>query len=336
MRLFECDTCGSLLYFENTRCETCGAALAFDPHVLRLRSPDGGDALCANAAHGACNWLAEPGQAFCRACRLNRTIPDLTADAHVVLWRRLETAKHRAVYSLMRLGLPLTPKTESPEAGLAFDFLADPDPEFREVMTGHAGGVVTINIAEADPVERERQRDTMAEPFRTLLGHFRHEVGHWVWDLRVKDGPALAEFRTLFGDETADYAQALQAHYDAPDDGAWRGGFISRYAASHPWEDWAECFAHYLHMVDALETAYAFGLRSRPRAGGDGARLAADFDPYAEQELDRILEAWVPLTVAVNSLNRSMGQADLYPFVLSDAVVAKLGFVHRIVRAESL
>lgn len=330
MRLFQCDTCGSQLYFENTRCETCGTAQAFDPASLRLRPPGPDDSLCANAAHQACNWLAEAGARYCRACALNRTIPDLAADDHLLLWRRLEGAKHRAVYSLMRLGLPLTPKTEAPEDGLAFDFLADPNPEFREVMTGHAGGVVTINIAEADPVERERQRDTMAEPFRTLLGHFRHEVGHWVWDLRVAKGPALEEFRALFGDERADYAAALEAHYAAPDDGAWRGSFISRYAASHPWEDWAECFAHYLHMVDALETAYAFGLRSRPRTG-DQEGLSADFDPYAEADLTRILEEWVPLTVAVNSLNRSMGQPDLYPFVLSPTVDEKLAFVHRIV-----
>lgn len=293
MRLFECDICGSLLYFENTRCESCGADVAFDPERLRLRTLGPDDFRCVNATYGACNWLAEPGVSFCRACRLNRTIPDLDVKDHLTLWQRVEAAKHRAIYSLLRLGLPLTPKSEA-ASGIAFEFLADPNREFREVKTGHAHGVVTINLAEADDVERERQRDTMAEPFRTLLGHFRHELGHWVWDLRIAGTPVLKPWRALFGDERENYAAALQRHYDAPDTGAWRGRYISRYAASHPWEDWAECFAHYLHMVDALETAYAFGLRSQPRAGGGNVDLAADFDPYAEREFGRLLEAWVP------------------------------------------
>jgi hypothetical protein len=350
MKLFECQHCGQLLYFENTRCERCGHLLGYLPDgaMLSALTEEGGDRwralaaperlvrFCANAAPGACNWLipADGADTFCPACRLNRTIPDLGPPEHLLRWQRLEAAKHRLVYSLLRLGLPLVSKFEDPGTGLAFDFLADPAgfPDGPKVLTGHAHGLITINLAEADDAERERARQEMTEPYRTLLGHFRHEVGHYYWERVVLDGPWLEWFRTMFGDERQDYGACLEEHHTegpAPD---WQERFVSGYASAHPWEDFAETWAHYLHIVDTLETAGAFGLHIAPRAGRDpGLAMEIDFDPYRQNDFDALLKAWLPLTYAVNSLNHSMGQPDLYPFVLAPAVMAKLRFVHGLI-----
>jgi hypothetical protein len=351
MKLFECQNCGQLLYFENTRCERCGHVLGYlpDSAVLSalaeeddsrwraLAAPKRLVRFCANAAYEACNWLvpAEASGAFCQACRLNRTIPDLGPPEHLLRWQRLEAAKHRLVYSLLRLGLPVVSKFDNPDAGLAFDFLADPGAPFQEtpqVVTGHAQGLITINIAEADDAERERARQDMAEPYRTLLGHFRHEVGHYYWERLVRDGPGLEWFRTMFGDERQDYGACLERHHSEGPPPDWQERFVSAYASAHPWEDFAETWAHYLHIVDTLETAAAFGLRVHPKAGRDPA-LATEiqFDPYRQNDFDALLKAWLPLTYAVNSLNHSMGQPDLYPFVLAPAVMAKLRFAHGLV-----
>jgi hypothetical protein len=352
VKLFECQYCGQLLYFENTRCERCDRRLGYlaertdlsalepeDDDCWRpLAAPDQRVRFCANADHEACNWMVPagggPGQR-CRACRLNRTVPDLDRPEHRLLWQRLEAAKRRLVYGLLRLRLPLSGKDEDPDAGLAFDILADPEPgqDGPKVMTGHADGLITINLAEADDAERERRRQDMAEPYRTLLGHFRHEVGHYYWERLVRSGPWLEPFRAGFGDERRDYDDSLAAHHaDGPPAG-WREQFVSAYASAHPWEDWAETWAHYLHMVDTLETAQAFYLRVRPAAGSDpDLAMSADFDPYATTEFDTLIGAWLPLTYAVNSLNRSMGQPDLYPFSLAPAVVTKLRLVHQVIR----
>jgi hypothetical protein len=356
MKLFECQNCGNAVYFENVRCEACGLALGFvagtatlsaltaadDGQWRALAAPGRPYRFCANAGDGACNWLvpADGRDDWCTACRLNRTIPDLGDPANRQRWYRLEAAKHRLVYSVIRLGLPLANKADDPAAGLAFDFLADPGPTFQEgprVTTGHNQGVITINVGEADDAERERHRQDMAEPYRTVLGHFRHEIGHYYWERLVRDGPALPDFRALFGDERGDYAAALQAHYAEGPPAGWPDRFVSAYAAAHPWEDWAETFAHCLHIIDTLETAQAFGLRIEPGTPGGGRALAAavDFDPYTEADVDVLVRAWLPLTFAVNSLNRSMGQPDLYPFVLPPAVIDKLRFVHDLIRAAA-
>ena len=357
MKLFECQHCGQQLYFENTHCEQCGYALGYlceDNTLLTLQQDqedhsDDWTALtqpqqhyryCANAAYDACNWLLDSASedTLCRACQLNRTIPDLSNPDHLAQWRSLEIAKHRLVYTLLRLRLPLRNKTEAPERGLAFDFLAELATPFREtaqVITGHAQGVITINIAEADDAERERQRQNMAEPYRTLLGHMRHEVGHYYWEHLLHRSDWLEPYRALFGDERQDYGEALDAHYSEGPQSDWAEQFISAYASSHPWEDWAETWAHYLHIVDTLETAYAYGLRIRPKVGDtDMLAASADFDPYVQDDFDTLIDAWLPLTFAVNSLNRSMGQPDLYPFVVTPVVVDKLSFVHRFIRAH--
>lgn len=339
-----CGRCGQILFFESSACTACGAAVGFDPDALTVVAvvPDG-DALraagaerryrrCANdLSHGACNWLlrAEEAPTLCRACRLNRTIPDLSVPGNAELWRQVEAAKRRALYSVLRLGLPVASAWER-AGGLAFDLLAG-----EAVRTGHAGGVITIDIGEADPVAREAARTSLDERYRTLLGHFRHELGHYYWPHLVPEGATRDAFRGLFGDERADYAAALARHHDAGAPGGWQQRSVSAYASAHPWEDWAETFAHYLHMIDTLDTARGFGISLAPEADGRvslATRIA--FDPYADPDCTRLLGAWIPLTVALNALNRSMGLPDPYPFALSPRVQEKLAWVHQRMRAR--
>jgi hypothetical protein len=344
MKLFECQNCGQPLYFENTRCESCGFALGYLPArqtitALRpeselwaaLAAPGKRYRYCANGVHGVCNWLvpADSPEQFCAACRHNRMIPDLTQPQNLVHWRMMEVAKHRLFYTLLRLRLPLVTRAEDPN-GLAFDFLAEgPVP----VFTGHDNGLITINLAEADDAERERRRHQMGEPYRTLLGHFRHEIAHYYWDRLVANSSSLEPFRQLFGDERPDYGTALQNYYAAGAPADWQERFVSAYASSHPWEDFAETWAHYFHMVDTLETANAFGLIVKPKLTQVVA-AKIDPDPLAG-DMNRLIEAWLPLTFAVNSINRSMGLHDLYPFVLSPTAIAKLAFVHERIRSQA-
>src|SRR5438128_1050568 len=215
MKLFECQHCGQPLYFENTRCESCGRSLGYLPADATISALEEGKRglralaerrgryrYCANAQLGACNWLVsvDSPEQFCAACRHNRTIPDLSLADNQANWRKIELAKHRLFYTLLKLRLPLTTKLEDPERGLAFDFLAQDESDATPVMTGHASGLITISLSEANDSERERQRQQMEEPYRTLLGHFRHEVAHYYWDQLVRDQPLLGEFRDLFGD----------------------------------------------------------------------------------------------------------------------------------------
>lgn len=352
MKLFTCGACGAPQHFEATACDTCGKRLGFAPRRRALvaleldetlwrpaerqrASADEAYVFCANAAYGACNWLVPAEEAgaerFCLACRHNRTIPDLALGDHIARWRKLEEAKKRLVYTLVALDLPLTRRPEDPN-GLAFDFLADP-PDAAPVTTGHTQGLVTIALAEADDVEREARRHAMREPYRTLLGHLRHEVGHYYFEKLVVERDAIEAFRTLFGDERTDYAAALARHYEVGPPADWAERHVSAYASAHPWEDWAETFAHYLHMVDTLETAAAFGLSLSPREpGAEDLAAHVAFDPHDDGAFGRLVAAWGPLTFAVNALNRSMGQGDLYPFAMPPPAVEKLAFVHARVR----
>ncbi|MGM0562266.1 MAG: zinc-binding metallopeptidase family protein [Pseudomonadota bacterium] len=355
MKLFECQNCRQRLYFENTRCEHCSMVLGYIPEASTLSalspSDDGywqalaapGQAFrfCANAAHGACNWLVPRGsdEVYCRACRHNRTIPDLSDARNLLLWQRIEGAKHRLFYGLLRLGLPLVDRRADATHGLAFDFLGQaPEPfgDSPQVMTGHAEGLITLDISEADDAARERHRLQMAEPYRTLLGHLRHEIGHHYWETLVRNGVWHRAFRDLFGDERQDYAEALQTHYNRGPLPNWQDHYISSYASAHPWEDFAECWAHYLHILDTLETAHAFQLQIAPRTGRDPELARTfDIDPYEETDFDRIFAAWPSLTFAINSLSHSMGQPDLYPFVLTPTVMGKLRFVHGLVQTSA-
>jgi hypothetical protein len=346
MKLFACETCSNVVYFENTTCENCGSRLGYDPASNQMRAsriedgdPDGTAAqqspvkYCANAGYDACNWLVEPNSSdtFCAACRHNRTIPDLSDDLNLGRWQKLELAKHHLFYGLLRLRLPVETRQENPEFGLAFDILVDgPD---GAVLTGHQDGVITLNLAEADDAIREQRRTEFGEPYRTLLGHFRHEIGHYYWDRLVRDGGRLEAFRTCFGDERLDYNQALKTYYaeGAPPD--WREQFVSAYASAHPWEDFAETWAHYLHIVDTLEMAGSFGMRVDPIVTDDQAYSAkVDFDPHTARDAESLVRRWLPIAGAVNSINRCMGQPDLYPFVLTPAVIQKLGFVNGLMR----
>jgi hypothetical protein len=345
MKLFDCPHCGHRLYFENAQCLNCGSMVLYDPAHARFATADADGAFqCINADECACNWAAEPGHAFCRACGLNQLIPDLSIDGNRRRWARVEAAKKRAIYSMLACRLPVAPKqTPSDEIGLAFDLLADPiggGPGGERILTGHDNGLITLNVAEADSTEREKRRVEMGENYRTLLGHFRHELGHYYWDRLIRDdAPRLVAFRALFGDDRADYEQALKAHYakGAPPD--WQQSHISAYAASHPWEDWAETWAHHLHITDTLEMVHALNFplgrletveANELPQGDTGARLQAAPSGVASppESFGKILDRWLVLSEASNSINRCMGLPDLYPFVISDVVAGKLGFVH--------
>jgi hypothetical protein len=338
MKVFHCDHCAALVFFENVSCVSCGHALAYFPDLEKVGTVDQARDYrpCENySRHEVCNWAvpADDPNPLCRSCRLTRVIPDLGVAGNKAAWFRLEAAKRRLVYSLLHLGCPLESKTEQPERGLAFEFLANVQGT-PKITTGHADGLITINIAEADDAEREKRRVQLHEPYRTLLGHVRHEVGHYYWDRLVRDAPRLERFRELFGDERKDYAQALQAHYKDGPPADWQERFVSAYAASHPWEDWAESWAHYLHMTDTLEIAAASGLSLRP-SRSDEPSLKKITVPEGEgrEPFDRIAADWHALTYVLNNLNRSLGQGDAYPFILSAPVIEKLRFVHQTIAA---
>jgi hypothetical protein len=292
--------------------------------------------LCQNSvAHGVCNWAVPvpEGDELCRGCRLNSVIPDLSRPGALVAWSRIELAKKRLLYTLMQLGLPVDSRREK-SSGLVFSFLESDARAQAPVVTGHDHGHITLDIAEADNPGRERLREQLGEPYRTLLGHFRHEIAHYYWDILVRDTRERAPFQELFGDPDRDYETELQRHYQQGPPLDWPSAFVSAYATSHPWEDWAETWAHYLHIVDTLETARAYGMALRPEPVGvrrpprdltfTARRL--DFDDFED-----LIAAWFPVTFALNSLNRGMGLPDLYPFVLSPRAIEKLHFVHDVI-----
>ena len=352
MKVFHCDHCAHLLFFENTACVQCGHKLAYLPDLADLGSLEPADdglwrsplpaaegrsyRLCRNYSDmDVCNWaiVSEDPDPLCVSCRLTRLIPDVSLPAAKMAWYRLEVAKRRLVFTLEELGLPLGPGTHTGDPGLAFEFKADPiDPSAPRVMTGHAAGVITVNIAEADDAERERRRAAVHEPYRTLLGHMRHESGHYYWGRLIKEEGPLEGFRQLFGDERADYAAALRTHYELGPPGDWPSRFVSSYASSHPWEDWAETWAHYLHMFDTLETAAACGLSLSPRRADEPTlENVPAVAGGRRQPFERVIDSWFPLTYALNNLNRGLGLPDGYPFVLSTPAVDKLRFVHDII-----
>jgi len=313
--------------------------VALVPDGAAWRPVGGGRALrfCENAELHACNWLLEAGceDRFCLACRPNRTVPNLNDPERMDQWRTLERAKHRLMHTLLRLGLPIIDRYDDPEGGLAFDFLADAGDGGR-VMTGHDQGLITIALREADDVERERMRVSLSEYYRTVLGHFRHEIGHYYWNVLVRDEGRLEECRAVFGDDREDYGGALKRYYENGPPSDWRERFVSAYATMHAWEDFAETWAHYLHMIDALETAGSYGLETAPHVPkAELLTTRVDFDPFREEDFGRLSGAWLPLTYLLNSMNRSMGLPDSYPFVLTPGILQKMAFVHRLVRGVS-
>ena len=321
MRSFGCPGCGQALFFENSVCLGCGQAVGYvratrTMELLGERSP------CANLDLNGCNWIPDVAGEQCFACSLTRTRP---ADGDVEglpQYYLAEQAKRRLVYELDRERLPLRPRDEATGRGVTFDLLSS---VAEDVVTGHADGVITLDLAEGDTVHREQVKADLGEAYRTLLGHFRHEIGHYYWQVLVEESDVdgrHAEFRARFGDETASYADALDRHYaDGPPAG-WEETHVSAYATMHPWEDFAETFAHVLHISDALETAHAFGLVVDPQVP-------------LRRFSDVVLGTWLPLSTALNQMNRSLGQQDLYPFVLAGPVVDKLAWVRGLVSGSA-
>lgn len=366
MRAFTCGSCRrQLVFFENSSCLQCGAALGYLPDVRRLvalrdlgdgrfcqlstsgpagatTGPQEGPTYrrCANATIAGCNWLVPadgPAAATrCASCRLTRTRPNDADPDGLAAFAKAEAAKRRLLFQLADLGLDVVSRDDDPEGGLAFDFLSS---RTGKVVTGHADGVITLDLAEGDDAYRERTRHELGEPYRTLLGHLRHEIGHYFFERLVEHSEGAPACRALFGDERTDYGAALDRHYREGPPVGWEGRFVSSYATTHPFEDWAETFAHCLHVHDTLQTAGAAGLVvTGPRDEATGRRdikLSAipDENALSAHGFEGIVAEWLPLTYALNAVNRSMGRDDLYPFVLPPAVIEKLGFVHRVIRS---
>jgi hypothetical protein len=335
MKRFSC-SCGQQIFFDNRSCTACGAALGFDAGRLDMvalaADPDGGwrgaDGRtyrnCRNQLeHDNCNWLvdAADNHEYCVSCRLNRTIPNLRTGENHAFWQNIEQAKRRLMYTLLWLGLPVLRQTRGWPQGLLFDFIevrGTPGADGEIALTGHKDGVITLNVAEADDVFRAMQRKHMNEAYRTLLGHLRHESGHYYFDYLASDDEMLQQCRGVFGDERLDYRAALDHYYQYGPRLDWQSAYISAYSTAHPAEDWAECWAHYLHMIDCLDTAASYGL-VKPLPWNDS--------------LDDWLEEWQKFSVLLNELNRAMGLRDAYPFVLGNTAAGKLRFIHQLLRA---
>jgi hypothetical protein len=354
MKTFHCQYCGHPIFFENVRCLQCGSALAFLPDRMNMAAieqvPQRKDLWrprsrgkkhvshahyrqCHNhTTRNACNFAvpASDPNRLCVSCRLTRVLPDLSQPENPERWYRMEVAKRRLFYTLAKLGLLSTHPPDGSADGPNFEVLADLPGQ--QVMTGHRGGVITLNVMEADDTERVRLRVEMHEPYRTLLGHLRHESGHYYWDRLIDEAGRAERFREVFGDERADYNQALADHYARG--GAmpnWQASHVSAYASAHPWEDWAETWAHYLHMVDLLETAAWYN--TRLAIPGNGGEIEEVINPLetGQPDFNVLVDQWVPVTLLVNSLNRSLGQEDAYPFALSSGALEKLRYVHDVI-----
>ena len=336
MRDFTCPNCGQRLAFENSMCLSCGSALGFSLEDMALLviapGPESNHAgavdereygLCANLHIAQCNWLVPSGPValLCTSCALTRTRPNDADPKAMAAFAAAERAKRRLIVELHELKLPIVGRDEDPEFGLVFDLLSSAS---EKVFTGHDNGVITLDLAEGDDVHRERLRIAMAEPYRTLLGHFRHEIGHYYFLRLIGTSPErTARFTELFGDPDLDYQEALDRHYSDGAPAGWEQTYVSSYATMHPAEDWAETFAHYLHIRDTLDTSAAFGF----------APAAATFErrPLGPSGYDTIIEMWLPLAWALNMENRSMGKDDLYPFVLPPAVLEKMRFIDTVI-----
>lgn len=338
MKRFFCQ-CGNEVFFHNLFCMNCGRDLGYDSDVQTLwsgeiardgifhtQTSEGKERtfkLCGNRETSVrCNWFlpnqtdCETEQCQCIACRTTQTVPDQSLPQNVRRWKRLEKSKRQLFNTL--LDLNLLPPEGDPH--ITFDYLEDqrsnPNVAIEHVLTGHCDGLITLNAAEADEGFLHTMKEQMQERYRTLLGHYRHEIGHYYWLKLIAPYPVrLARFRSVFGDESEDYQAALQKYYDKKQR-HWRNRFISQYASSHPHEDWAETWAHYLHMVDTLETAVSYGLSIyQPKLN--------DFDQWFTE--------WGRVTQIMNGLNRSMGLANPYPFVVSPIVQGKLRFIDELV-----
>ncbi len=348
-------TCGAPLFRENTSCLRCGALVGYLPDPGWLLSfaqnrqaagapPTYNNPLpalarrtfkpCAGrAAPHQCNWMIDASDPAtqCLSCSLTRTTPDLSLPGSPDHWAEAERAKRQTLIQLLRLRLPVRSRHTHPD-GVWFDFL-EPLPGGPQILTGHEDGLITLNLSEADPAHRAAIQEQMGEHFRTLMGHLRHELAHYYWEVFAKDPAWLQQYRTVFGDDRQDYGQALATHHQKGAPADWSAHFISPYASSHPWEDWAETFAHYLHMEEALHTADRLGLdlpRLHLRTDSfDRASLHPPRAPALDQAFLEAIDRWVLLSLAANELNAALGHPHAYPFILNPAIVAKLHTVHQ-------
>ena len=356
MQPFSCDVCGQIVFFDNSRCLRCDSQLGYVPAdrrlvaltpaaksepnraaaaVERVDAPGDVYRTCVNRVAARCNWLVAPDDpaGLCLSCRLTTVRPNDDEVDAIAAFADAESAKRRLLHQLAIIGLPIVGQLDDEERGVAFEFLSSRD---RQVMTGHDSGVITLDLSESDDAHREFVRQQLGEPYRTVLGHLRHEIGHYYWPRLVVEAGRTDEFRALFGDERISYQDALDEHYDrdaAPSaPRRWVDTHVSEYATMHPWEDWAETFAHYLHIRAGLHTATAYGIKI-----GEPAVSAAreTYSPDEGVAIGTIVQAWLGLTLGLNAMSRSIGDGDLYPFVLSSDVIAKLDFVHRCVTATA-
>jgi hypothetical protein len=346
MQPFSCDVCGQIVFFDNSTCLKCGSSLGYvraDRRLVALTHDQGGIVgavqrvdepgpvyrLCANQAVARCNWLLAPDDPaeLCESCRLTTVRPSDDRIDAIQAFADAEMAKRRLLFQLDVLGLPAVAQRDDQARGVAFEFLSSRD---QQVTTGHDGGVITLDLSESDDAHREFVRQQMGEAYRTVLGHLRHEIGHYYWPILVVDSGRVDDFRQLFGDERISYQDALDRHYSSGPSvdtatAPWVGTHVSQYATMHPWEDWAETFAHYLHIRDGLHTARSYGITI-----GEPALTAArnSHTPDDETAIEQTVQAWLGLTFGLNAMSRSIGEGDLYPFVLSAEVISKLDFVH--------
>jgi hypothetical protein len=371
MKTFKCDCKDrQILFFESSSCVACGRIVGLDddfdnvePYDLdeasgeyfKAAQPEIRYQKCDNHAdYKTCTGMVNLNtfvpvegetEVLCFACRFNETIPDLSIVEHIPLWKKMEAAKRRALYTLKSMKLPLETISENPESGLSFDFTTDRDvndhfastlKNQEAVFTGHDCGHITINLAEADEVARSHTKLAMGEKYRTLLGHFRHELGHYYFDKLIACSPAKhALCKQYFGDDELSYKEALDKHYKQGAPENWRDSFISEYATMHPYEDWAETWSHYMHIMDTLETAKNFSITGstigNPEETEEVGELTLPQDAYffsAQTSITSILDTWMDFAIILNSLNRSMGMGDAYPFVLTQPVRTKLAFIH--------
>jgi hypothetical protein len=337
MLAFACPVCERLVTFESSRCLNCGSRLGFDftaRSLLPVTESEGGPTRpCANLELAACNWLAVEEFELCPSCALTRTRPHDSDQPGLAGFATAEGAKRRLLFELSDMGLPIVAWYER-EHGLAFDLLSS---ERGPVTTGHADGVITLDLDETDPAHRERMRVRLEEPYRTVLGHFRHEIGHYYESVLIAPGsPTEAACRELFGDDREDYQEAMKRYYDTGPEADWEASYVSAYATMHPWEDFAETFAHYLHVRDTLQTAASYGVR----VDGPSIGTTDPFPLYArasgtDADIGEMLDTWIPMTYALNAISRSMGAPDLYPFILGARVETKLGFIDALVRGAA-
>ena len=338
-----CPHCRNFAFLDWQRCERCEGEIGYHPRSQQFIAIDDDGTMvgderwykCSNWGWG-CNWVVREGAGIgqCFSCRLTRNKPDSADTIAMEKLAQTEVSKRRLVLQLLQLGLPIEGWRER-EGGLGFDLLSSRSSGER-VTIGHANGIITIDLAESLDDLRESLRVKLGEPYRTMLGHLRHEVGHYYQNVLLTDDDAWARCRALFGDERASYQEAIRRHYRLGAPADWHESFISEYATMHPWEDFAETFAHYLHITGTLQTAAAVGIHLDAAVTNLRDTDVVPRESYEDEPIQGLLNDWEWMSEAFNRINRSMGFGDLYPFDLVLPVRHKLGFIHEIVTRAPL